>query len=99
MSNVYSWDEIKTHTSMKNRLWIVIKGVVYDVTQFALEHPGGGTAHTLYLRLFGYPIRILTTYIYLILTLSLHRGYSFGARRYAREGTDFFHLSAFERRH
>lgn len=43
MSTVYTWEEVKKHTSVANGLWIVIEGVVYDVTHFLPEHPGGGT--------------------------------------------------------
>lgn len=43
VNTVYTWDEIKKHTTRDNGVWIVIKGLVYNVTAFMLEHPGGGT--------------------------------------------------------
>ena len=36
----YSWEEIRKHSSDKSA-WIVIKGKVYDVTEYMAEHPGG----------------------------------------------------------
>lgn len=42
-NTIYHWDEIKKHTTRDNGVWIVIKGLVYNVTAFMLEHPGGGT--------------------------------------------------------
>ncbi|KAI9025731.1 hypothetical protein DFJ74DRAFT_48693 [Hyaloraphidium curvatum] len=35
-----SWDEVKKHAK-RDDMWIVIDGVVYDVTDFASKHPGG----------------------------------------------------------
>ncbi|KAL0117425.1 hypothetical protein PUN28_010335 [Cardiocondyla obscurior] len=40
MTNVYTTDEIARHDNATD-LWIVIHGVVYDVTAFHKEHPGG----------------------------------------------------------
>jgi len=39
-STTYSWEEIEEHNDDKS-LWVVVHGVVYDVTEYALEHPGG----------------------------------------------------------
>ena len=39
-STVYTWEEIEEHNDDKS-LWVVVHGVVYDVTNYALEHPGG----------------------------------------------------------
>jgi len=36
----YSWDEIGIHNK-KNDSWLVIEGKVYDVSSWALRHPGG----------------------------------------------------------
>jgi|Transcript_55959 delta8-fatty-acid desaturase len=36
----YSWSEVAKH-STRNDAWLVIKGIVYDVTKFAPDHPGG----------------------------------------------------------
>ncbi|XP_010277834.1 PREDICTED: cytochrome b5-like isoform X2 [Nelumbo nucifera] len=40
---VYSLSEISRHTSNKD-CWVLIKGKVYDVTDFLEEHPGGEAA-------------------------------------------------------
>lgn len=37
---IYTWEEIKEHTSLTDR-WVVINGVVYNVTQWQKKHPGG----------------------------------------------------------
>lgn len=39
-STVYSAQEIRNH-SLPDDLWMTIHGKVYDVTNFATEHPGG----------------------------------------------------------
>ncbi|PSN63662.1 cytochrome b5 [Corynespora cassiicola Philippines] len=36
----YTWTEINSHNSTDD-LWVVIKGEIYDMTQFQNEHPGG----------------------------------------------------------
>ena len=36
----YSWDEIRKYNHEK-ALWVVIYGVVYDLTHFQFDHPGG----------------------------------------------------------
>ena len=36
----YTWEEVKCHSGADS-LWIVIRGYVYDLTEFLLEHPGG----------------------------------------------------------
>ena len=38
---IYSLDEIAKHNDASS-LWIVLNDKVYDVTEFADEHPGGG---------------------------------------------------------
>ena len=40
MSGVFSLSEVASHKT-KSDLWIVIDGVVYDVSKFAKVHPGG----------------------------------------------------------
>ena len=36
----FGWDEIKKHNK-KDDCWVVVDNVVYDVTSFLEEHPGG----------------------------------------------------------
>ncbi len=36
----FQWDEIAKHTSAKD-CWVVIDAVVYDMTSFLPDHPGG----------------------------------------------------------
>lgn len=38
--NSYSIEEISIHNT-ENDIWIVINGIVYDVTDFVDKHPGG----------------------------------------------------------
>eukprot|EP00009_Paramoeba_aestuarina_P005392 CAMPEP_0201509360 /NCGR_PEP_ID=MMETSP0161_2-20130828/2435_1 /ASSEMBLY_ACC=CAM_ASM_000251 /TAXON_ID=180227 /ORGANISM="Neoparamoeba aestuarina, Strain SoJaBio B1-5/56/2" /LENGTH=127 /DNA_ID=CAMNT_0047904287 /DNA_START=62 /DNA_END=445 /DNA_ORIENTATION=- len=40
MTAEYSIEEVAKHTS-KDDCWFIIEGVVYDVTKFLDEHPGG----------------------------------------------------------
>jgi len=40
---VYSWDEIRKHNSRES-CWLVVKGKVYDVTEFIPLHPAGEKA-------------------------------------------------------
>ena len=37
---VYSWAEIRKHNK-KADCWVVVNGIVYDVTKFQQKHPGG----------------------------------------------------------
>ena len=39
----YTMDEVKKHNK-KDDLWIVVKGVVFDLTNWLDEHPGGPQA-------------------------------------------------------
>ena len=43
---VYTWEEIKKHTTRESGVWVVINDHVYDVSSFMLEHPGGGSYFT-----------------------------------------------------
>ena len=36
----YSWEEIRKH-NLKSDRWIVIDGFVYNITEWAKNHPGG----------------------------------------------------------
>lgn len=38
--NTYTMEEVNKHTT-KQDCWIVIRGIVYDVTDFLKIHPGG----------------------------------------------------------
>jgi len=38
---VFTREEIATHNSEENGVWIVVKGEVYDMTEFVEAHPGG----------------------------------------------------------
>jgi len=38
--NTYTMEEVNKHTT-KQDCWIVIRGMVYDVTDFLKIHPGG----------------------------------------------------------
>jgi L-lactate dehydrogenase (cytochrome) len=40
---VYSWDEISKH-NCRESCWLVVKGKVYDVTEFIPKHPAGEKA-------------------------------------------------------
>ncbi|KAK9457015.1 hypothetical protein V1511DRAFT_243739 [Dipodascopsis uninucleata] len=39
-SKVYKFEEVSKHTE-RDDLWMAIHGIVYDVTKFIDEHPGG----------------------------------------------------------
>ena len=45
----YTWTEINSHNSTDD-LWVVIKGEIYDMTQFQNEHPGGKKGMTAFFR-------------------------------------------------
>lgn len=36
----YTVDEVKAHKT-KDSLWIIIEGLIYDVTKWQADHPGG----------------------------------------------------------
>lgn len=38
--DIYTADEVARHNNSQD-LWLVIHGVVYDITKFFKEHPGG----------------------------------------------------------
>ncbi|KZT29405.1 cytochrome b5 [Neolentinus lepideus HHB14362 ss-1] len=40
MSKTVNLEELKQHTS-KDKLWLLVSGKIYDVTNFIDEHPGG----------------------------------------------------------
>jgi L-lactate dehydrogenase (cytochrome) len=39
--NLFSVEEISKHNTAED-CWIVVDGNVWDITEFAPEHPGGG---------------------------------------------------------
>ncbi|EON99307.1 putative cytochrome b5 protein [Phaeoacremonium minimum UCRPA7] len=41
MSESYSTADVAKHKDEANRMWIIVDTGVYDVTDFADEHPGG----------------------------------------------------------
>ena len=38
---VYSLEEVAKHNKPETRMWVIFKGEVYDITDFAEGHPGG----------------------------------------------------------
>jgi cytochrome b involved in lipid metabolism len=44
---VYTWAEVRKHNK-KNDCWIVINNLVYNVTNFQKQHPGGSRLFHLY---------------------------------------------------
>lgn len=46
-NTVYTWEEIAKHNK-PNDCWVVVNGVVLDVTNFLADHPGGKNAILLY---------------------------------------------------
>lgn len=42
----FTWEEVEQHNTTDD-CWIVIKGNVYDVTDFAPVHPGGRAIYTM----------------------------------------------------
>lgn len=47
MARIISVQEISKHC-LPEDLWTVVDGIVYDMTQFAPEHPGGAGSKPLY---------------------------------------------------
>ena len=37
----FSPEEVASHSSLDDGIWVIYKGAVYDVTTFVLDHPGG----------------------------------------------------------
>merc|ERR1712093_151310 len=37
----FTLDQVASHTSPDNGVWLVVEGGVYDVTSFLDDHPGG----------------------------------------------------------
>ena len=40
LTRVVSWDELAKHASPTD-LWVAVEGLVYDVTAWRMQHPGG----------------------------------------------------------
>ena len=40
-TKVYTLEEIAEHSS-EDDCWLAIEGIVYDISEFLPEHPGGG---------------------------------------------------------
>jgi len=40
MTTSISMEEVSKHNSLED-LWMVVDGIVYDLTEFAPKHPGG----------------------------------------------------------
>jgi L-lactate dehydrogenase (cytochrome) len=47
-------DQVQQHSEAEN-CWVVIDGQVWDVAEFAPEHPGGAAGKTMLEHLFTYP--------------------------------------------
>ena len=45
MARVVSVQEISKH-NIPEDLWVVVDGTVYDLTEFAPEHPGGASSES-----------------------------------------------------
>jgi cytochrome b involved in lipid metabolism len=41
MSETYTPSQVSEHNSEEKGLWIIVDNVVYDVTKFLPDHPGG----------------------------------------------------------
>jgi hypothetical protein len=50
----FTWEEVEQHNTTDD-CWIVIKGNVYDVTDFAPMHPGGRAIYTMGGRVRAHP--------------------------------------------
>jgi len=37
----YSREEVSTHKTKENGIWVTYKNIVYDITEFIDKHPGG----------------------------------------------------------
>ena len=40
IKNLITWDEVRRHNTRKD-CWIVVNNIVYNVTNFKKNHPGG----------------------------------------------------------
>lgn len=38
---VYTQDEVTSHRTLEDGIWVTYKGAVYDITEFVAMHPGG----------------------------------------------------------
>lgn len=38
---VFTQDEVNSHCSLEDGVWVTYKGCVYDITEFVAIHPGG----------------------------------------------------------
>lgn len=38
---VYTQDEVTSHRTLEDGIWVTYKGGVYDITEFVAMHPGG----------------------------------------------------------
>lgn len=38
---IFTQDEVNSHCSLEDGVWVTYKGCVYDITEFVAMHPGG----------------------------------------------------------